>query len=390
MFSFLVLCSPTVFAEYEAQVWTPPWLEGNRGESVSPMVIRSPTPVVRPDPVQPPEPVQRIDVTRDDRDTKDVVEDRQHKTLDEVVVLPNVELPVVNREEVAVGQPEKKIIKPPQSAKFIAVQQTATLTHDVFEIEAVTPIVSKIVNTHRKQVSSNPCAPVIIIKSVEKPQLDDSETSHLLDQAAEDHQLAEIAMQVGDYAEAYSIWLPLAKSGDAEAQFSLGWMYHNGYGLSINNLKTLKYWRSAADQGKADALFSLGMLFSQGDKKVKRDLAQAVFYYLKAIDRGHEDARDMLSYLVQQNSKKIRPVVADWGLEEWLKVGVQIPVVVDRANARHAPNTKSKIVAVLNKTDKVLVIYRQARWVRVYSLQHKRLFWLYDGLLDKTLLEENL
>ena len=40
-----------------------------------------------------------------------------------------------------------------------------------------------------------------------------------------------IAAQSGDWATALKEWKPLAEEGNAAAQFNLGLMYQNGYGV---------------------------------------------------------------------------------------------------------------------------------------------------------------
>ena len=95
--------------------------------------------------------------------------------------------------------------------------------------------------------------------------------------AATDYERASAAMRRGDYAVAYCLLQPLGDSGDRHAQYTLGWMYHNGYGLAIDDAKSLAWWRKAAEQDLADASFALGMLFSQGvGGRSGRDLEQAV------------------------------------------------------------------------------------------------------------------
>jgi len=67
------------------------------------------------------------------------------------------------------------------------------------------------------------------------------------------------ALQKGDYAAALREWTPLAaKQGDAEAQFNLGVMYHNGHGVSQDDKTAAKWFRLAAEQGDAAAQFNLG------------------------------------------------------------------------------------------------------------------------------------
>ena len=61
------------------------------------------------------------------------------------------------------------------------------------------------------------------------------------------------AAQRGDFATALQEWRPLAEQGDAHAQFNLGIMYDNGWGVPENDAEAVKWWRKAAEQGYADA-----------------------------------------------------------------------------------------------------------------------------------------
>jgi TPR repeat protein len=44
-----------------------------------------------------------------------------------------------------------------------------------------------------------------------------------------------------------------AQKGDANAQFTLGWMYLDGRGVSKDSAEALKWYRKAAEQGSGAA-----------------------------------------------------------------------------------------------------------------------------------------
>ena len=46
-------------------------------------------------------------------------------------------------------------------------------------------------------------------------------------------------------------WRPRAEQGDAEAQWRIGWMYHEGKGAPENDAEAVKWHRKAAEQGHA-------------------------------------------------------------------------------------------------------------------------------------------
>jgi TPR repeat protein len=60
-----------------------------------------------------------------------------------------------------------------------------------------------------------------------------------------------------NYAEVVASYCSAAKSGDADAQYALGWMYFNGRGVSIDKGIALQLYSLAAEQGHIGAKESL-------------------------------------------------------------------------------------------------------------------------------------
>lgn len=63
------------------------------------------------------------------------------------------------------------------------------------------------------------------------------------------------AFRRGDYAVAMAAWHPLAKKGDAAAQYNLGILYRRGLGVPPDRLAALRWYRRAAKVDKADDAF---------------------------------------------------------------------------------------------------------------------------------------
>ena len=68
-----------------------------------------------------------------------------------------------------------------------------------------------------------------------------------------DYQKGLGAYNRGEYATTLGEWKPLAKQGNAGAQFRLGDMYHQGEGVPQNHKTAVKWYRLAVEQGEADA-----------------------------------------------------------------------------------------------------------------------------------------
>ena len=71
-----------------------------------------------------------------------------------------------------------------------------------------------------------------------------------------DFQKGFIAAESGDYATALREWTPLAKQGHATAQFNLGLMYRNGWGVPQELVKAHMWWNIAASSENKEALKS--------------------------------------------------------------------------------------------------------------------------------------
>ncbi len=202
---------------------------------------------------------------------------------------------------------------------------------------------------------------------------------------AEDLDDAVDAMRSGDFAEAYCIMRPLAEDGDADAQYNIGWMYLNGYGLRINDSLALEWWQKASEQGHSDASFSIGMLYSLGEGEVPKDLDKAIDYYLIAADDGHEDAVAILKSMMLRDDRFIRDRLHTIIQGREAMFGIERHVKAKRLNARKGPSTESKVVTRLLKGEKVLEVNRQGLWSQVVVLDKEEMdhtVWVYNPLLE--------
>lgn len=187
-------------------------------------------------------------------------------------------------------------------------------------------------------------------------------------------------MRKGDYAKAYCIWNELAEDGIPEAQFSLGWMYHNGYGLLIDNQETRYWWGEAASKGLANAAFALGMFLSQEDEF--EDLPAAVEYYLQADQAGNPDARPMLGHLLAKRGGDMKEIMEAWGAEEWRTMATPIRVKVPKANVRSGPSTDHELLESFTKGEKLLQLFGKGGWLRAMHPEDGRMFWIYARLVE--------
>jgi TPR repeat protein len=203
--------------------------------------------------------------------------------------------------------------------------------------------------------------------------------------AANDLDDAVDAMRTGDFAEAYCIMRPLAEAGDADAQYNIGWMYMNGYGLRVNDSLALEWWKEASEQGHSDASFSIGMLYSLGEGEVSKDTNEAIDYYLIAADEKHEDAIAILKSMMLRNDNFVRERLHSIISNRETLFGIERQIKAKKLNARKGPSTETKVVARLLKGETVLEVNRQDLWSQVVVLGNEDIdqtVWVYNPLLE--------
>ena len=98
------------------------------------------------------------------------------------------------------------------------------------------------------------------------------------------------AAQSGDFKTALAEWTPLAEQGDSDAQYNVGLMYFNGWGVPENDKTAVKWLTKAAEQGYAMAQHNLGLMYKYGNGVLENDKT-AVKWYTKAAEQGLADAQ---------------------------------------------------------------------------------------------------
>jgi hypothetical protein len=101
------------------------------------------------------------------------------------------------------------------------------------------------------------------------------------------------AIRSGDYRAALLAFRPLARQGDARAQYQLGQMYSQGRGAPKDYERAGDWYRKAAEQGHVEAQFDLGALYRRG-VGVAHSNELAVKWWLKAADTGDSVAQSAL------------------------------------------------------------------------------------------------
>ena len=104
------------------------------------------------------------------------------------------------------------------------------------------------------------------------------------------------AFNEGDYATSLAECQPLADEGIAGAQFCIGRLYANGFGVDMDDAQAIKWYSLAADAGHAEAQFNLGVMYANG-WGVDMNWEESARYYILAAEQGFVPAQKALAYV---------------------------------------------------------------------------------------------
>ncbi len=106
------------------------------------------------------------------------------------------------------------------------------------------------------------------------------------------------ALQRGDFETSFVLTEALANDGDPLAQHFLGWHYHKGLGITVDDGKAVFWWQLAAKSGIPEAQQGLGWAYENG-RGIDRDVEQAYIWYARAVASGDQTAQESLTQLAR-------------------------------------------------------------------------------------------
>jgi TPR repeat protein len=108
-----------------------------------------------------------------------------------------------------------------------------------------------------------------------------------------------------DVAAAVSELKPLAEQGNAEAQFNLGSLYYQGWGVPQDYREAARWLRKAAEQGHGFAQATLGTIYAEGLQGViEKDPPQALMWFILAAAQGDMEAMEFRDSLALKITPK--------------------------------------------------------------------------------------
>jgi TPR repeat protein len=108
--------------------------------------------------------------------------------------------------------------------------------------------------------------------------------------ASADYRDGQDAYASGNYQAAILEWIPIAKDGDAKAQYNLGWMRANGKGTAQDFQEAVDWYTKSAKQGYIHAQYNLANLYLRGQGVTQNDKL-AFSWFLKAAEQGDAPAQ---------------------------------------------------------------------------------------------------
>jgi uncharacterized protein len=149
---------------------------------------------------------------------------------------------------------------------------------------------------------------------------------------------AVAAAHKGDYAVARQLLVPLAQKGNDRAQFNLGYIYANGWGVQRDDDEAIIWYRKAADQGLPIAQYHLGLAFLFGDG-VQPDQVEGINWIRRAADQGYPLAQLFLGFAYASGlGVKLDPVIGYM----WASLAMQRNVI----DARRVRDSFSGVMTV--------------------------------------------
>lgn len=116
------------------------------------------------------------------------------------------------------------------------------------------------------------------------------------------------AFENKDYATALAEWTPLVEQGNAAAQYRLGILFTNGWGVKRNDATAFELWLKSAEQGNADAQNAVGSSYDNGFLAAPNDEI-AVDWYRKSAQQGHVHGQRHLAQMYERGEGVTRDLV---------------------------------------------------------------------------------
>lgn len=162
------------------------------------------------------------------------------------------------------------------------------------------------------------------------------------------------AFNEGDYETSLAECQPLADEGNAGAQFCVGRLYANGFGVAMDDAQAIKWYGLASDAGHAEAQFNLGVMYANG-WGVEMDWDESARYYILAAEQGFVPAQKALAYAYGHGMGVLKNRVQAYvwydvaaQLEDDLGAGLKRDDLVEKMSAEEVATAQQAALKWLN------------------------------------------
>jgi TPR repeat protein len=107
--------------------------------------------------------------------------------------------------------------------------------------------------------------------------------------------LGMAAYNIQNYVIALDKFQKAANQGSAKAQYKLGVMYNNGYGIVKNERTAVEWFQKAADQGDAHAQYNLSLIHEKNIKAQKKVEFQKAAAAQKVVNQAEQLKQDTMT-----------------------------------------------------------------------------------------------
>lgn len=187
--------------------------------------------------------------------------------------------------------------------------------------------------------------------------------------APEELEAGMAALREQDYDVAHTTFLVLAAQGDAEAQYQLASLYHQGLGSDTDPWNrrggaasdslgqgadltaAARWYEEAARQGHAAAQYALGNMHLMGEG-VEQDDGAAARWHERAAAQGHAAARLNLAKLQQIGKLKTAAELQEEARQAALEETPDAPELAASDQAADQPEPQQAVAATTQKAKK--------------------------------------
>ena len=110
---------------------------------------------------------------------------------------------------------------------------------------------------------------------------------------------AVMSYRIGEYPDAFEMFMKLAKQGNPKAQFWIGTMWYQGKGKPQNYREAFRWYLRSAYRGNADSQNSLGLIYRKGVAQPANSVVAYAWFALAAA-KGNDIARTNLEAVTEE------------------------------------------------------------------------------------------